>query len=155
MRERLEDLEELTTVSLQRAKQRLGLDATPVLDIGSIKILSNWQWPGNIRELHGFVERLAARTLGRVIPHSLCRSELELWMRERPDVAKSKMALSDLGLKTDVRRYEISRIRQALEMHGGVKTAAARSLCIPEATLRSRMKALGIESGTPARRAGI
>jgi formate hydrogenlyase transcriptional activator len=99
-----------------------------------IEALTNYEWPGNIRELQNVIERSVILSPGRVLQIAL------------PEIAKS----SSPSPRTP--RFEESaereRILQALrESDGkvaGLNGAAAR-LGLRRTTLQSRMKKLSIE----------
>jgi len=146
LRERFEDLDELVRHFLDGAPERLGLAAPPVLEPGCLELLRGYDWPGNVRELGGFLERLAIRSNTRIIAIAECRGELDHWKHQRQALSNAPGAMPEQGLEAEMRRHETAIIRRALARHGGVKTAAARALRIPESTLRSKMGALGIQS---------
>ncbi|MCI0473259.1 MAG: sigma-54 dependent transcriptional regulator [Ignavibacteria bacterium] len=58
LRERKEDIPELTIYFLKKYCSKLGKEVLK-LDIDAIEMLQNYQWPGNIRELENIMERLS------------------------------------------------------------------------------------------------
>ena len=59
LRERLEDLPELAALFLRRYNAKFGKHVRGIAD-STLKILTAYWWPGNIRELENLVERLVA-----------------------------------------------------------------------------------------------
>jgi formate hydrogenlyase transcriptional activator len=95
--------------------------------------LTNYDWPGNIRELQNVIERSVILSPGRVLQIAL------------PEIAKST-ALS-LGSSRHYEAAEREQILQALrECHGKVAgpDGAAARLGLRRTTLQSRMQKLQI-----------
>jgi DNA-binding NtrC family response regulator len=98
-------------------------------------------WRGNAREVKNYVELYAVTQ--RRDAESIC---LRILSR------LEKMQVSDgedsgpINLSQEVERFERSRILAALSSCGGVIRRAARTLGLPEATLRSKMKKLEISA---------
>src|SRR5437867_525891 len=59
LRDRMEDLPELARFFLHRYKSRFRKEIQGISD-STLKILSSYWWPGNIRELENLIERLVA-----------------------------------------------------------------------------------------------
>src|SRR5438067_1086391 len=59
LRDRIEDLPELTRLFLDRYKSKFRKPVKGVAD-SALKILASYWWPGNIRELENLIERLVA-----------------------------------------------------------------------------------------------
>jgi transcriptional regulator with GAF, ATPase, and Fis domain len=93
--------------------------------------LQSYHWPGNVRELENFIERAVILTQGNELQAPLM--ELETSTVASPLVSMEAM--------------ERAHIEEVLRHTNGViagKDGAARVLCMPASTLRSRMKKLGI-----------
>src|SRR5262249_42021253 len=56
LRERMEDIRDLTNYFLERHRQRHSSTVKPISP-GLMKLLENHSWPGNIRELENLIER--------------------------------------------------------------------------------------------------
>jgi len=100
----------------------------------AIRALTNYEWPGNIRELQNVIERSVILSPGRVLQVAL------------PETAKSSFP----SLRTP--RFEESAERERIlgalrESHGKVSgpNGAAARLGLRRTTLQSRMKKLHIE----------
>jgi len=97
-----------------------------------MELLTNYDWPGNIRELENEVKRLVAIKGGEAIVASDILSEkLE---------TKEDVSLQNLSLYQRVALLERQQILQALVESNWVKKAAASSLRIPESSLRFKIK---------------
>jgi len=109
-----------------------------------LEFLQQRKWPGNIRELENFVERLVA----------LAPAEKEILDHKTlpPDLAKEykrfEPVLEDLhvtkSLSECLEEYERQLVRKMLQEHDWNQSRAARALKIPIATLRYKMSKLGI-----------
>ncbi len=97
-----------------------------------MELLTNYDWPGNIRELENEVKRLVAIKGGEAIVASDILSE-KLGTKEDLDLQK-------LSLYQRVALLERQQILQALVENNWVKKAAASSLRIPESSLRFKIK---------------
>ncbi|MFG0251979.1 MAG: sigma-54-dependent transcriptional regulator [Phycisphaerales bacterium JB038] len=77
LRERLEDVPELSRHFLQRVAQR---DGTPLkrMSDGAIAALQQYAWPGNVRELQNICERAHVLSPSEEIESSLIRPWLQL-----------------------------------------------------------------------------
>jgi two-component system response regulator AtoC len=138
LRERREDIRALAEYFLARTgHQRL------VLDEESFRLLEDYDWPGNIRELRNVCERLSvlfdgSQSHAEAIAHLLATprgGEAEA-AGEPPRGPSGEI----LPLAEHVARAEEAAIRQALEASGDNKPEAARLLGISERTLWYKLK---------------
>jgi len=133
LRERKEDIPLLIRYFAQKHAKRMN---RPIEEIpaAALEALTEYAWPGNIRELQNVVERSVILSPGRVLQITL------------PQVAKT--APASAGSPRLEQSAERERILAALqECEGrvaGPRGAAAR-LGLRRTTLQSRMKKLGIE----------
>ena len=96
-----------------------------------MKTLTNWEWPGNIRELENFIERSVILTHGAALQAPI--AELSYNGRNAPVAGAYEANDRDEIVRT--LRVKGGRV-------GGADGAAAR-LGIKRTTLISRMKKLG------------
>jgi formate hydrogenlyase transcriptional activator len=133
LRERREDIPLLVRYFTQKHARRLN---RPIESIPSAALdaLTNYEWPGNIRELQNLIERSVILSPGRVLEIAL------------PEIATSS-APSPRAARLE-EAAERERIFQALRDSGGKVSGAdgaAARLGLRRTTLQSRMKKLGIE----------
>ncbi|MCI0697481.1 sigma-54-dependent Fis family transcriptional regulator [candidate division KSB1 bacterium] len=109
-----------------------------------LAFLEQRSWPGNIRELENFVERLVAFAPEDAL--ILDASTLPPGIKdeiERFHAAKTS-GDSPRSLNARLQKYEEELLRQALVEHNWHQSRAAKALEIPEQTLRYKMNKLGI-----------
>ncbi|MCZ2075413.1 MAG: sigma 54-interacting transcriptional regulator [Bryobacterales bacterium] len=133
LRERKEDIPLLIRYFTQKYAKRM---SRPIESVPSaaIEALTNYEWPGNIRELQNVIERSVILSPGRVLQIAI------------PAIAKpSSLAARTPRLEESVERERI--LRALHESHGKVSgpNGAAARLGFRRTTLQSRMKKLGIE----------
>ncbi len=137
LRERREDIPLLASYFATRFAARLG---KPIDGIRpeTIERLSNYAWPGNIRELENIMERAVILAGGRV---------LEVSPEMLPVVAVGAPAGPDIrppsNLEAVEREHIVSVLNQVNWIIEGAR-GAAHILGLHPNTLRSRMKKLGI-----------
>jgi formate hydrogenlyase transcriptional activator len=134
LRERREDIPLLTRYFVQKHSARLGrkIDAIPTFVLDA---LTNYNWPGNIRELQNVLERsviLTAGTALQVPMHELTSKEAQL-----------PQGASAAGTHTSERERILQALAEAKGMVGGPDGAAAR-LGLKRTTLQSRMRKYNI-----------
>jgi DNA-binding NtrC family response regulator len=103
----------------------------------TVRILENYEWHGNIRELRNFCERMVIFHSGKLIePEHL---PLE-WQSPQVSLVNClpQLALPEGGL--NLVELEIALIRQALNRTQGNRSQAARLLGLTRDTLLYRMK---------------
>jgi len=100
------------------------------IDPSAMKVLENYGWPGNIRELENTIERLIAFCQTDTIDQTDVVAVLERW--------------DDHHVKTTFYDEQIREIMDALNNAKGIQTEAARLLGIDRTTLWRKMKRLGI-----------
>jgi formate hydrogenlyase transcriptional activator len=162
LRERKEDIPLLIRYFVQKLAGRMQKEIATI-PAAALRTLSNWSWPGNIRELENFIERSVILTRGKsleVPSAELSKLRMEISVGdEAPSDGKDDIArivretLSSLN--NDTRRnaandydanqqQEIIRfLRETKGRVGGADGAAAR-MGIKRTTLLTRMKKFGI-----------
>jgi DNA-binding NtrC family response regulator len=139
LRERLEDLEPLLLQFTRELALRHRL-APPRYSKAALRTLKNHGWPGNIRELRNFAERMLVLLSG----HDIAPENLPLEFRQSA-VTRDPHAdfmLPASGLSLD--ELEANMIRQALERTRGNRSRAARLLGLTRDTLLYRIKKYSI-----------
>ena len=129
----------------------------------AIKALTNWDWPGNIRELENFIERAVILTRGKSLEVPLAElrksraysstdnnngppagDEIARIVRETIGEMNGDRSRSIVKEHDERDRQEIMRVlRETKGRVGGADGAAAR-MAINRTTLIARMKKLGV-----------
>lgn len=111
-----------------------------------LDLLLTYDWPGNVRQLEGFLERLVVLTEGAEVSQALLTQLLDE-MRSRKGPAPSQDAGPDgllrLGTLEDIER---AAIQQANALYGGRLDQMTQALGISRTTLWRRMKEYHIPS---------
>ena len=104
----------------------------------AVKVLANYPWPGNIRELSNLVERLAIiKPKGRIDVDDLpakYRNSTAGPIAEMNHVTEA-MQLTEANLKDQLQMVEQDLIGQAMQASNGVVAKAARLLSMQRTTL--------------------
>jgi len=132
LRERPEDIPLLVRYFTQKYARRMEkrIESIPA---AAIKKLSNWHWPGNIRELENFIERSVILTHG---------SALQVPISELTNNGRNAPAA---GTREAGERDHILRILKLANGRVSGPEGAAARMGLKRTTLISRMKKLGID----------
>jgi formate hydrogenlyase transcriptional activator len=133
LRERREDIGLLVRYFVDRHARKLYKKIETIPD-DTMRALTRWDWPGNIRELENFIERAVILTKGPALRAPL--AELEMQQEALPS--------QDSTLETTEREHILRVLRATKGKIGGADGAAAR-LGLVRTTLNSKIKKLGIE----------
>ncbi|PHS69972.1 MAG: sigma-54-dependent Fis family transcriptional regulator [Methylophaga sp.] len=101
--------------------------------------LYTYAWPGNIRELANFCQRMALLNPGKILQPE----DLPIEMMPESAANKHLFTLPPTGIK--LAQVELDLIEQALEMAAGNRSRAARLLGISRDTLLYRMQKYSLE----------
>ncbi|MEZ4846025.1 MAG: sigma-54 dependent transcriptional regulator [Bdellovibrionota bacterium] len=142
LRERKEDIEVLANHFLKKFSEEYR-KKTQGFDDKTMEILSNYPFPGNIRELINIVEQCIVLANGEMIMVETLPEK----MRNPLSAGASKVLESDTDLEKQVEAFEKDLILRALEQAGGNKTQAAKLLNISFRSLRYRLEKLGMDDG--------
>lgn len=104
------------------------------IDPEVLDILMRHKFPGNIRELENIMQHAFVLCRGNIIQKSHLPHEL------LPTIKSDHMTTS-----LTLRSIEKHAVQEALDHHGGNRTAAARELGIDPSTLYRKMRRYGIE----------
>jgi two-component system response regulator PilR (NtrC family) len=139
LRERPEDIPELTASIVRRLAERLQT-APPELAPEALERLKDYAFPGNVRELENILERALALCSGGLM------TPQDLQLRQTPATAAARATGSGGGpLGDQLEDIERDAILKALEQTRYNKTAAAKMLGMSFRALRYRIRKLGIE----------
>ena len=127
--ERATDIPLLVHYFLKRYNQRYGLD-TKLIDSG-LKVMQEYSWPGNIRQLQAMMERLTILAPGGRIDSDAVRNAIE--QMDSRDTASETLADT-----------ESEQIRRVLAATNGNKSRAAKILGIERKTLYRKLERMGL-----------
>jgi transcriptional regulator with GAF, ATPase, and Fis domain len=151
LRQRAEDIPLLVQFFAQKYAPRVGRRIDGV-DPDTMVAFSRYPWPGNIRELENLVERaliLNNSSALRVAPELLAVAAPAPLSRAADAVAEDEPAATADDLESSglhhVQREHILRVLKATRWVIEGNSGAAVKLGLKPATLRHRMKKLGIE----------
>ncbi len=139
LRERREDIAPLAMHFLHKLANETGkrlVNFTPQ----AIQTMTEYAWPGNIRELMNCVERAVIVARGTTVDVS----DLPAYLFDSPKPA-SEPKLGQSDLDSDLVAFERERIVRALDEANGVQIRAAELLGISERSLWYRLKKLKID----------
>jgi two-component system response regulator AtoC len=143
LRERPGDIEPLALHFAAEHGKNLG--RTIDLDRAAIEAMQAELWPGNVRQLQNFVERLVVFSDGPTIGKADVERELA---REGTFARPSRSAIDGQAAEAnlDVRRREAEKeaIKTALRRAGDNRTVAARILGVSRRTLYNKLEEYGI-----------
>jgi transcriptional regulator with GAF, ATPase, and Fis domain len=131
LRERKEDIPRLVEAFAMKYSRKLGKKITSIAR-GTMKMLMEYPWPGNIRELESVIERSVILCPGTV-----------LRLAEKLTVPPSNMVDKKIKLEDVVRDHILTVLSESRWRIEGANGAAAK-LGLHPSTLRSRMHKLGI-----------
>ena len=131
LRERREDIPLLIRYFTQKHARRMN---RPIESIPSaaIESLTNYEWPGNIRELQNVIERSVILSPGRVLQVAM------------PEIARNAAPAKTRADDAAERKRILEALRECEGRVAG-PTGAAERLGLRRTTLQSRMKKLSIE----------
>jgi DNA-binding NtrC family response regulator len=153
LRERREDIAELAQLFVDKYNTRLGR-AIRGIDTAAMAKLSEYAWPGNIRELENVIERTLLFTDGDVITLENLPSDIAMPSSE-PSCTLVGTRKSDTGtpmrdiVRAATEELEKDLIVRALEQTGGNVTRASHLLQISRKGLQNKMKELGLREPDP------
>jgi len=148
LRQRLEDIPVLAAYFLDSFSRSFGrnfVDVSPE----ALRLMKDYNWPGNIRELRNVIERICIMRSGpallaEYLPQEIRGSAKLSFTQTITPPAASITPPPDMGLDDAVANFECAIIKQALaKSHSNVLQTAAR-LKIPRGTLRYKMDKYGL-----------
>jgi DNA-binding NtrC family response regulator len=137
LRDRLEDLPDLTRHFLDQAEVREGIPGAADVALGhqAMDRLRQHTWPGNVRELKNLVLRALVAAKGGPVGLELVDRLLSESVLRPADRAAAATSLEEM---------EQEAIRKALQDCNGQRRAAARRLGIAESTLYDKIRKYGL-----------
>jgi two-component system response regulator PilR (NtrC family) len=148
LRERREDIAALVERFMRRFSREIGKDVRG-LTPDALRILENYGFPGNVRELENMIERAVALAASTTVGLSeLPLSVIGVSAQSTPDL----LSLPEDGCNLDeiMNQVELRLLVQALERTQGVRTSAAKLLGVSFRSLRYRLEKHALDPGGEA-----
>jgi DNA-binding NtrC family response regulator len=128
LRERVQDVRELTTHLLDRLSKRLN-KPVPAIEADALRALELYRWPGNVRELANVLERALILSDGPRIQ-----------VAELPGVLVDATPPAEDDLKLARKHFESAHVRRVIDKFGGDKQQAAKALGIDLSSLYRKLQ---------------
>lgn len=138
LRERLEDIPLLAQQLVSILTLELQFQNSPEIDAQVLQRLTQYTWPGNIRELRNLLERAIILSQGRSLSHKYLGFPGE---DDRPSALASASGIK--GYDDIIQDTKRSLIEDALKRAGGKRHEAARLLGLTRDALKRQMTTLG------------
>jgi transcriptional regulator with GAF, ATPase, and Fis domain len=152
LRERPEDIADLTTHFVRLAAQRHGKHA-PRVSAAVGRQLEQYAWPGNVRELQNVIERAVLLSRGDALGlDGILTPAAQTSANPSKDAGREQPL--DVIPEVEWRRREQANLRTALKLARGRiygPDGAAEILGVKPTTLISRLKAVGLRDSTRSR----
>ena len=135
LREHREDVPALAKLFAERC----AADArkpVPAITAAAMKLLVDYHWPGNTRELQNVIERAVTLSTGPSL------DAVDIRLDSAPVPSAQGAAVLPPGMTLD--QWEESAIREALRRANGNKSQAARALGLSRNALRYRLDKMGL-----------
>jgi two-component system response regulator PilR (NtrC family) len=143
LREHQQDIPVLAEHLCTRLAASLGFDV-PRLSADALNVLTNYDFPGNVRELENILERALTLCDGTEITAHDLQLPVSFAPSDKPAAANASPG-GDETLDEYLARVEEAAIRDALDRTNQNKTAAAKLLGITFRALRYKLEKLGID----------
>ncbi len=140
LRDRKQDIAALADYFVLRKAREMNMEPPPRLTESAIRQLTDYDWPGNIRELQNVIERALILGRGRILSfETLTWESTPSPETPLPTSSHDAFPTMDEATKTHI-QAALERTNCKIEGPGGT----AELLAMNPSTLRSRMKKYGI-----------
>lgn len=141
LRERMEDMELFAAAFVDEFNRAMGKNITGI-SAEALRLMKDYHWPGNIRELRNVIERaMVLCDGGQIQPAHL---PAELGAANAHLQLPATLPAEGVNLEDLVSQMELRLIKDALARTGGNQVEAARLLSISRDQLRYRLQKYGL-----------
>jgi two-component system response regulator PilR (NtrC family) len=144
LRERKDDIPRLTLHFLKKFSTELNKTMTAVSPEAD-RLLRDYNYPGNVRELQNIVERAVALETAQELTAQNLRSYLDEHLQSKKGVLD--LDIPNEGLEKFVEQIERALLLKALQRTNGIKKKAAELLGINFRSMRYRLEKYGLNGG--------
>jgi DNA-binding NtrC family response regulator len=137
LRDHKEDIPELVDYFFARFARDNGKEVHKITP-AALKLLVDYHWPGNVRQLENIIERAVALSSGPLLD----AGDIQLDARATPSGTSGGVPFLPEGMSLE--QWEDEMIREAMRRAGGNKSEAARLLGLSRNALRYRLSKLGV-----------
>ena len=120
---------------------RINQKEVQTLSLEAMKLMQNYSWPGNVRQLENAIESSVAMCDGNMIR----TADLPLELSDLPSEKTADSNEYQGSLTQVVATVEKQMIQKALDQNDWVKAYAAKALSISERVLSYKMNKYGIK----------
>ncbi|HBO51374.1 MAG TPA: hypothetical protein DD471_05260, partial [Planctomycetes bacterium] len=139
LRDRREDIPDLVEYFL--GSTTAGSPKPVVIEDTALELMTEYSWPGNIRELQNEILKLAALCDDNLIRAKDLSEHLRDGVNPMSSTGKKwTEGFAHMSLKEATDEFECELIRQALAKNSDNKSLVAKSLRIPKTTLYNKIK---------------
>jgi len=143
LRERRGDIPPLVEHFIRRYNHSIGKKITGITD-DALRILMDYDWPGNIRELENLIERAVIFANDTVLDAETIRSNVLRWQPPGSDI--ESLLEKEMPYKESVEAFERELIKRAFERSRGHFSNAADALGLSRHALRYQITKLGLQA---------
>jgi len=115
----------------------------------AMRVLQDYDFPGNVRELENIIERGITLSGGPLIDLDVLPKFRQSTVASEEDASSLQIPEDGIDLDRVLQDYERTIMQRALAQTDGVRKKAARLLGISFRSLRYRLAKLGLDSSTP------
>lgn len=112
---------------------------------GALEIMQQVDWPGNIRELRNFVERLHILCEGAEVSAAFVRESLPGSIADQTKQPAARNTTNESSLRERLARYEADILAETFRATDGNVSEMARRLQIDRANLHRKLKQIGLK----------